>query len=87
MSRNTLKHPLVTVAVVAGLLAGAGSASAASVYQHDQTDLELLSRTAGVQDGTSNTIMFGARAAAPKPAVTWRRAHRASRGTGSGGAR
>ena len=43
----------------------------ASVYQHNQTDLELLAFSshpavaAGVTDGTSNTIMFGARAAHP----------------------
>jgi hypothetical protein len=71
-----LKHSLAIVAV--GLLAAAGSASAqthesgvvvynghaglgASVYQHNQTDLEL-----GVTDGTSNTIMFGERAAPPR---------------------
>jgi hypothetical protein len=74
-----LKHSLATVAVAAGLLATAGSASAgtpqsgvvaynghaglgASVYQHNQTDLEFL---AGVTDGTSNTIAFGERAARP----------------------
>jgi hypothetical protein len=55
----------------------------ASVYQHNQTDLEFLAFSpqgsgskgfrlgstdalvAGITDGTSNTIMFGARAAAP----------------------
>jgi hypothetical protein len=67
-----LKHSLAIGAVVAGLLAAAGSASAgtqpsgviaynghaglgASVYQHNQTDLEFL---AGVIDGTSNTILM-----------------------------
>ena len=72
----SLKRSLATVAVAAGLLAAAGPASAgtrdadgitynghaglgASVYQHNQTDLEFL----GVTDGTSNTIMFGVRAA------------------------
>ena len=35
----------------------------ASVYQHNQTDLESLARPAAVQDGTSNTIMFAERAA------------------------
>jgi hypothetical protein len=43
----------------------------ASVYQHNQTDLEFLAasnggRAAGVTDGTSNTIMFGERAAPPR---------------------
>ena len=32
------------------------------MYQHNQTDLEFLARS-GIQDGTSNTVMFGARAA------------------------
>ena len=75
-----LKHSLATVAVATGLLAVAGSASAgthppglvaysghaglgASVYQHNQTDLEFL---AGVTDGTSNTILVGERATAPR---------------------
>ena len=77
-----LKHSLATVAVAASLLAATGSASAgthasglvaynghagrgAFVYQHNQTDLEFLV-VAGIQDGTSNTIMFGVRAAAPE---------------------
>ena len=61
-----LKHALATVAVATGLLAAAGPASAgvvynghaglgASVYQHNQTELDHF-------DGTSNTIMFGVRA-------------------------
>jgi hypothetical protein len=37
----------------------------ASVYQHNQTDLEFLALAAGITDGTSNTIFFGERAAAP----------------------
>jgi Protein of unknown function (DUF1559) len=94
-----LKHSLATVAVAAGLLAAAGPASAgthdviaynghaglgASVYQHNQTDLEVVALSpqgpgsegfwlgsndalaAGVTDGTSNTIMFGERAAPPR---------------------
>ena len=73
-----LKRSLATFAVVAGVLATAGSASAvthesgvviynghaglgASVYQHNQTELEFLALS-GIQDGTSNTVMFGARA-------------------------
>ena len=36
----------------------------ASVYQHNQTELEFV-RAAAITDGTSNTIMFGERAAAP----------------------
>ena len=74
-----LKHCLATVAIAGGVLATAGSASAAtqqlgviaynghaglgaSVYQHNQTDLESLAVSAlaaGVRDGTSNTIAFG----------------------------
>jgi hypothetical protein len=84
-----LKHSLATVAVAAGLLAAAGSASAqthesslvaynghaglgASVYQHNQTDLEFLALSPqapgseGVTDGTSNTILVAERAAAPR---------------------
>ena len=41
----------------------------ANVYQHNQLDLEFLRSNdalgATVTDGTSNTMMFGARAAAP----------------------
>ncbi len=67
MFRSNLKHSLAIAAVAAGVLASAGSASAApvynghaglgaSVYQHNQTDVEYV---AAVSDGTSNTIMFG----------------------------
>lgn len=94
-----LKHSLATVAIAAGFLAAAGSASAgthqsgvlynghaglgASVYQHNQSDLEFVAFSpqrpgsegvrlgstdalaAGVKDGTSNTVTFRERAAAP----------------------
>ena len=73
MFGSNLKDSLATVAVAAAALAAAGSASAAthqsgsvlynghaglgaSVYQHNQTELDYV-------DGTSNTIMFGVRAA------------------------
>jgi hypothetical protein len=63
-----LKHSLATVAVSAGLLTAAGSASAGvSVYQHNQTDLEFLAvspqgrGSEGFADGMSNTVMFGER--------------------------
>ena len=68
-----------------GLVAYNGHAGlGASVYQHNQTDLEFLAFSpqgpgsegvrlgpndplaAGVTDGTSNTIMFAERAAAPR---------------------
>ena len=52
------KHSFAIVAVAVGVLASAGPAGAA--YQHNQTDLEFA---AAITDGTSNTIMFGARAA------------------------
>jgi hypothetical protein len=63
------RHIVVTVAVAAGLLAAAGPAGA-SVYQHNQTDLEFLvsspgAKGAGITDGTSNTVVFGERAATP----------------------
>ena len=80
-----LKRSIATVAVAAGALAAAGSASAgthqpglitynghaglgASVYQHNQTELEFV-RVAAITDGTSNTIMFGERAAAPTDSI------------------
>ena len=70
-----LKRSFATVAVAAGLLAPAAAASpgnhpsglvsynghaglGASVYQHNQTDPDAR---AGVTDGTSNTLVFGAR--------------------------
>jgi hypothetical protein len=71
MFNLTLKRAVATVAVTAGLLAGAGPAGAvvfydghaglgASVYQHNQTDLEFLAAPQGhVTDGTSNTLQIG----------------------------
>src|SRR5215213_272833 len=65
-SAKTPQSGLVTYNGHAGL--------GASVYQHNQTDLEFLAFSpqgpgsegfAGVTDGTSNTIMIGERAAAP----------------------
>src|SRR6476469_567606 len=52
----------------AGVIAYNGHAGlGASVYQHSQTDLEFLAAPApGITDGTSNTIMFGDRAASPR---------------------
>lgn len=48
-----------------GLVAYNGHAGlGASVYQHNQTDLEFL---ASVKDGTSNTISFGERAVVLMP--------------------
>ena len=64
MLRINLKHALVTVAVASGLLSTAGPASATT--QHHQSDLEFLAPCAGVKDGTSNTIAFGERTAAPR---------------------
>ena len=59
----TLMRSVAVLAAMAGLLAAAVPANAilynghaglgASVYQHNQTDLEC------VVDGTSNTVMFG----------------------------
>jgi hypothetical protein len=77
-----LKHSLATVAVAAGLLAAAGSASAgthesgliaynghaglgASVYQHNQTDLEFLALSPqgpgseGVRLGSNDALAAG----------------------------
>jgi len=51
-----LKHSLAIVAVATGLLYNGHAGLGASVYQHNQTDLEFV-------DGTSNTIMFGVLAA------------------------
>ena len=72
-----LKHSLATIGIGVLATAGSASASThplgvivynghaglgASVYQHNQTDLESLAASAlaaGVRDGTSNTIAFG----------------------------
>jgi hypothetical protein len=69
MSRSKLKHSIATVAV--GVLAASGlitynghAGLGASVYHHNQTELEFA-RVAAITDGTSNTVMFGVRAAAP----------------------
>jgi len=51
-----LTHSLAIVAVATGLLYNGHAGLGASAYQHNQTDLAFL-------DGTSNTIMFGVRAA------------------------
>jgi Protein of unknown function (DUF1559) len=60
-----LQHSLATIAVAAGLLAAAGSASAGT----HSSDVIAYNGHAGLraaQDGTSNTIAFGERAAAPR---------------------
>jgi hypothetical protein len=61
-----LKHSLATVAVAAGLLAAAGSASAAPHQSGVIGYNGHAGLAAGVQDGTSNTIMFVERAASPR---------------------
>jgi hypothetical protein len=54
---------LANLAVAVGLIAYNGHAGlGASAYQHNQTDPEFLA-AASVSDGTSNTAMFGERAA------------------------
>ena len=65
-----LKRSAVTLAVMTGVLAAAGPASAivynghaglgASAYQHNQTDHDYLTTThaSGISDGTSNTVQF-----------------------------
>ena len=61
----TIKHTIAAVAVAAGVITYNGHAGlGASVYQHNQTELEYVRSTA-ITDGTSNTVMFGVRAAAP----------------------
>ena len=74
----TLMRSVAVLAAMAGLLAAAGPANAilynghaglgASVYQHNQTDLEYARspQAAGVVDGTSNTMMVGL-LAPPRP--------------------
>jgi hypothetical protein len=65
-----LKRSAVTLAVMTGVLAAAGPASAivytghaglgTSAYQHNQTDYDYLTTThaSGISDGTSNTVQF-----------------------------
>jgi hypothetical protein len=67
----TLMRSVAVLAAMAGLLTAAGPANAilynghaglgASVYQHNQTDLEYARspQGPGVVDGTSNTVMIG----------------------------
>jgi hypothetical protein len=60
MSGTRLKHSLAIIAVAAaGVIVYNGHAGLGA-YQHNQTDPEFLA--AAIQDGTSNTIVFGARA-------------------------
>jgi hypothetical protein len=64
-----LKHSLATVAVTAAVLGAAGPASAGTqqsgVLYNGHAGLgSNTARAAGVSDGTSNTVMFGERAAA-----------------------
>jgi hypothetical protein len=61
-----LKHSLATVAVAAGLLAAAGSASAGTPQSGVVVDDGHPALAAGIADGTSNTIAFGARAPRPR---------------------
>ena len=68
-----LKRSAVTLAVMTGVLAAAGPASAivynghaglgSSAYQHNQTDYDYLKTThaSGISDGTSNTCAVRAR--------------------------
>jgi hypothetical protein len=66
-----LKRSLATVAFAVGVLAAAGPASAAThqsglVAYNGHAGLGSTGApVAGIQDGTSNTVMFGVRAAAP----------------------
>jgi hypothetical protein len=63
-SAGTHQSGLITYSGHAGL--------GASVYQHNQTDLEFVAfspqgpGSESVTDGTSNTVLFGARAVAPR---------------------
>jgi hypothetical protein len=72
MFNITLKRWVATLTVTGGLLAAVGPPSAilynghaglgASVYQHNQTDLEFAKTsgvTTGIIDGTSNTLQTG----------------------------
>jgi hypothetical protein len=60
-----LKHSIATVAVAAGVLAAAGPASAGT-HQSGLIGYNGHAGVAAATDGTSNTVMFAARAAAPR---------------------
>ena len=70
-----LKHSLAIVAVAAGVLSAAGSATAAThhsgpIAYNGHAGLGSNDAiTAAASDGTSNTIMFGERAARVLPEV------------------
>ena len=81
LTRNLLLTALAAVLAASGPASAATDRSGpviydghaglgASVYQPSRTDLEFLAsppgaRVTAIADGTSNTIMFGVRSAAP----------------------